>query len=251
MYYRKDTYVNGIIYVQKTYNSGMINGHGLSGREKKTREMSEKQRRHNEKMRIRNLTFLLQANFGLGDLNVSLHYPRGSCPSSEKDAQKNVSACLKRLKRSSPDMKYVYVTHTTQRGSIHHHLVISGVHQYQIEEAWAETVEGGKLSCGHTLYRDKLSYHKLASYLIADDKHMPKEKGVRAYNASRNLIRPETEVREVDAAAWKDPPVPPRGYRVADVRTGKDIYGAPYQVYCLVPTDEDIFIDLDDFFWTG
>ena len=80
---------------------------------------------------------------------------------------------------------------------------------------------------------------------------MTKEKGVRSYNASRNLIRPETEVREVDAAVWKDPPVAPRGYRVADVRTGKDIYGAPYQVYCLVPTDEDIFIDLDDFFWTG
>ena len=251
MYYRKDTHVNGIIYVQKTYNSGMINGHGLSGREKKTAEMSEKQRRHNEKMRIRNLTFLLQANFDLGDLNVSLHYPRGSCPQSEKEAQKNVSACLKRLKRSCPDMKYVYTTHTTLRGSIHHHLVISGVQQYQIEEAWADTVKDGKLSCGHTLYRDKLTYKKLASYLVADEKHLPHEKGVRAYNASRNLIRPEVEVEEVRAEKWSVPPKAPRGYRVADCIDGRDIYGAPYQIYCLVPTDFTDEIDLCEYFWTG
>lgn len=252
MYYKRTTYVNDVIYVQKSYNSGMINGHGLSGREKKTAEQAEKQRRHNEKMRIRNLSFLLQANFDLGDLNLSLHYPRGMCPDSEREAQKNVVLCLKRLKKTHPDLKYVYTTHTTERGSIHHHLIVQGAAQYEIEEAWAAVVGGGKLSAGHTLYRDRLSYKNLAAYLIADEKHKPHEKGVRAYNASKNLVRPETEAEEVRADRWTVPPKAPRGYRVADCVNGRDIYGAPYQIYALVPVNNDEYdINVSEYFYTG
>lgn len=251
MYYKKTTYVGDIVYVQKTYNSGMINGHGLSGREKKTAEQAEKQRRHNEKLRIRNLTFLLQANFTLGDLNLSLHYPKGMCPDSERAAQKNVALCLKRLKKTHPDIKYVYATHTTKNGSIHHHLIVQGAAQYEIEQAWADTIEGGKLSAGHTLYKDKLTYRNLAVYLVADDKHKPHEKGVRAYNASKNLIRPETEVEEVTADRWMQKPQPLRGYRVADCVNVRDIYGSPYQIYVLMPDSDEREIDINDYFWTG
>ncbi|MBQ5316352.1 MAG: hypothetical protein J6I96_02250 [Oscillospiraceae bacterium] len=251
MYYIKKTYVGEFVYVQKTYNSGMINAHGLSGREKKTREQTEKQRRHNEKLRIRNLTFLLQANFGQGDLNLTLHYPRGQCPDNERTAQKNVAACLKLLRKTCPDIKYVYCTHTTERGSIHHHLITSGARQYQVEAAWAMTVSDGKLSAGHTLYKDKQTYKQLAAYLIADDKHKPHDKGVRSYNTSRNLVKPETEITEAKAVSWKNPPTAPRGFRVSTVKNGRDIYGAPYQVYVLIPQDDETEIELEDLFWTG
>ena len=240
MYYEKREYVGDRIYVTKTYNSGNINAHGLSGRKKSTKEMSEAQRKYNEKLRIKKLYFLLYLNFSGGDLNITLHYPRGMCPADEKKANANMSAMLKGLKRTHKDMRYIYCTHTTDRGSIHHHLIITkDVRQHEIEAAWEAVIENGKLSAGHTLYSDKETYKKLASYLIADDKHEAHKKGGRAFTGSRNLVKPQSDVREVKAKAWRKEPKAPDGYRVEELVNTKDIYGFPYQYYVLVPDTGD------------
>ncbi len=240
MYYEKREYVGSKIYVTKTYNSGNINAHGLSGREKTTKEMTEKQRRHNEKLRIKKLDFLLQLNFDRGDHNVTLHYPRGMCPEDEKQANENISRMLKGLKKKHKDAKYIYCTHTTKNGSIHHHLIISkDIAQYEIEEAWENTVKGAKMSVNHSMYANKSTYKKLAAYLIADQDHEPHQKKVRSFRGSKNLVRPEVERREVQAVSWRKEPRAPQGYRVEGLVNTVDIYGAPYQYYILVPDGED------------
>lgn len=247
MYYEKREYVGEKIYVTKTCNSGNINAHGLSGRTKATKEMREAQRKYNEKMRIKKLYFLLQLNFSGGDLNITLHYPRGLCPDDEHSANRNVSAMLRELRKSHRNMRYIYCTHTSERGSIHHHLIITkDVPLIDIEEAWAAVITDAKISVGRCLYRDKTTYKKLAAYLIADDKHEPHSKGGRAFTGSLNLTKPEVERREIKARTWALIPRAPRGYRVESCVNTKDIYGAPYQYYILVPEDDPLREDAGD-----
>ena len=84
------TDINDERHIVKTYSSGMINNHGLKGRAKKSAETADKVKKHNQKVSIQNLCWLMQLNFEEGDYNLSLHYcANGDRPLDEWQAQKN------------------------------------------------------------------------------------------------------------------------------------------------------------------
>ena len=94
------TDINDERHIVKTYSSGMINNHGLKGRAKKSAETADKVKKHNQKVSIQNLCWLMQLNFEEGDYNLSLHYyANGDRPLDEWQAQKNVAAFCKDLKK--------------------------------------------------------------------------------------------------------------------------------------------------------
>lgn len=89
----------------------------------------------------------MQLNFEEGDYNLSLHYyANGDRPSDEWQAQKNVAAFCKDLKKwckqNMPDgysLDYLYCTHTTTaRGAIHHHMILrKDIPLHVIQHLWA------------------------------------------------------------------------------------------------------------------
>lgn len=96
------TDINDERHIVKTYSSGMINNHGLKGRAKKSAETADKVKKHNQKVSIQNLCWLMQLNFEEGDYNLSLHYcANGDRPLDEWQAQKNVAAFCKDLKNGA------------------------------------------------------------------------------------------------------------------------------------------------------
>ncbi len=249
MFFEKITILDDCIVVAKTYHSGMINGIKRSPRKNVTSKAVEK---HNQKLRIETLYHLLRMNFESGDTNISLHYRKGDVPGSEKEAKRDISKCLKMIKRKYPDAKYIYSTHTTKNGSIHHHLILSkDVPVFKIQEVW-EKVTKGTVSLGHALYVDKNTYKKLAAYLLGEatddegaQKNKPREKNMRGYTGSRNLKSPVKKYRIVNAKGWRKKPYCPKGYKVIDLINGVDLYGFPYQHYVLIPIEETPLV-IDD-----
>ena len=78
------------------------------------------------------LRLLLAANFGRGDLWVTLTYDDEHLPPNRKDATRQVTAFLDRMrdarKRQGTVLKYCYSTHEIQEdGSrrLHHHMVLN------------------------------------------------------------------------------------------------------------------------------
>lgn len=248
MYYESRIYVGEMIEVTKTYHQGMIGGF----RRRTGQPTTERQQRYNDKLRVRKLYHLLRMNFCGGDTNVSLHYKRGMCPPDERTAKKDIAETLRRIKRKYPDSKYIYSTHTTDRGSIHHHLILTkDVPFYLIAETW-RAVTGGSISNGSFLYEDKNTYKKLAAYLLGlsqnmlgDEKNHTRAKYTRGYTGSRNLMKPSKEYREVQAKTWRKQPPVPNGYRIAELINGKDLFDMPFQHYILVPVDSEYTEDED------
>ena len=231
-------------HIVKTYSSGMINNHGMHGRAKKSAETSLKVKKHNTKMSIQNLCWLMQLNFEEGDYNLSLHYYRdGVRPSDEWQAQKNVAEFCRELKKwcksNKPDgykCDFLYCTHTTvASGAIHHHIILhKDIPLYVIQDIWSKW---GNVSVGHSLYKD-YDYYDLALYWIADPKHEPHPKGMRAYIPSHGLKRPST-VREImPARSWRSVPRIPKGWQLKkdSLYNGVDVYGFPYQSYTMIKT---------------
>lgn len=236
------TDINDERHIVKTYSSGMINNHGLKGRAKKSAETADKVKKHNQKVSIQNLCWLMQLNFEEGDYNLSLHYcANGDRPLDEWQAQKNVAAFCKDLKKwckqNMPDgysLDYLYCTHTTTaRGAIHHHMILrKDIPLYVIQQLWSKW---GSVSVGRSLYKG-YDYYTLAWYWIADPKHEPHPKGMRSYIPSHGLKRPVTVREIVPAKTWRINPKAPKGWLIKEdtLYNGVDVYGYPYQSYTMI-----------------
>ena len=106
------------------------------------RWMSEKQReKHKEAVRAvycrrsrKQLERIINANFGKGDILLTLTYMQEQQPLDDEAAEKNVRNYLRRVRRERKrlqldELKYAYtteVTHGIQGVRYHHHLIING-----------------------------------------------------------------------------------------------------------------------------
>lgn len=105
----------------------------------------EKRRRANARQAQRRLVWIVNANFGEGDILLTCTYPDERQPKSADEAHRdarNMIARLRRLyKQLGVELKYVYVTETTTsaaRGTrYHHHMIITGgVSRETVEALW-------------------------------------------------------------------------------------------------------------------
>lgn len=104
------------------------------------------QKRLNARHASERLEQLINANFGAGDLLLSLTYRRKDAPQTVEESQKHVRNFLARLRRlcrkqGAPDPQYVYVTETKtskwEGTTYHHHMALKvALPRDEVEALW-------------------------------------------------------------------------------------------------------------------
>ena len=177
---------------------------------------SQKQTLINERVAEENLRWLLNGNFGYGDLHNVLHY--GDKTRTLEQCKLDLKLFLKKLrllcKKSGLSLRYICVTETKRMTNIHHHVITNKLPIDLIAEAW-ESIEG---ESGISLRpMDKRGNHyKLASYLVKEGRSTMAHfaaLGIKAkrYSASQNLAKPEVTYTVVSASSWREEPKARKG----------------------------------------
>ncbi len=150
----------------------------------------------------------------------------------------------KECKKAGIELKYVHVMEIGKRGARHHHLVINKIDTEILQRCWYKAYEGHNRVKVFPL-DDSGNYAKLASYFIKyTDTHRTEADGGalqgKRWNCSKNLVRPEPEIRIISDRAWfKSEPTAIKGYYVDKDSVSKGVhspeyYGYGYMRYTLV-----------------
>lgn len=212
---------------------------------------SAAQERVNATNRWRRVARLLNANFGAGDVWITLTY-NGACPEQDR-ARKDVRNFLDRVKRlrkkrGLPEFKYLgTIEHADGEGEtvrLHHHIVMSGgLDRDELEGMWPH----GYAQTRRLQPDPDYGLDGMARYIVKGARvhAMMRKPGVtrwRSWTCSRNLIQPRVTVadhklsrRRVERMAADLPGAAKeiferlyKGYRFlsVDVRTAGDFPGA-------------------------
>ena len=193
---------------------------------------------YNDRLAVRNLTMLMNANFVPGDWHVTYTYA-GDVP-SQKEAKKEIANFKRRMtrefKKQGKEFRWIEVTEY-QNHRIHHHMVMSYIDSSIIENQWAN---------GHvrfTALDRSRNYAKLAKYFVKETSKTMREPGnetKRRWSASRNLIRPIVKREIVSAKALYENPKPLKGYQIDEdtmQRYEHPFTGMEHLEYMMVSTD--------------
>ena len=220
----------------------------------KVKPTKEQQVKVTTRQAERKLRILMNANFGYGDYHVILDYIRekGKEPRSREQMREDIDIFLRELRKEyrsqGKELKYIHVMEIGEKGARYHHLVINQIDTKILQQCWYKAYEGHNRVKVFPL-DDTGNYAKLASYFIKyTDKHRTKEDGAlqgKRWNCSKNLVRPEPEIRIITERAWfKAEPRAIKGYYVDKDSVSKgihspDYYGYGYFRYTLVEIEKD------------
>lgn len=190
--------------------------HNIKGIERRpnSEDTSQAQEKANARKAIRELTIILNANFGEGDHHLVLDYKVEDRPETTDDALSDRNAFMRRLRRvykkAGIVLKYVICTEHGRKGALHHHLVINnGLAPEVIQKLWKK----GRVH--FNLLDDSGEYSKLASYLLKNRKYWKESGGGRQWTRSRNLIRPKTYKTVIRMDIYYAKPKPRAGMYIA------------------------------------
>ncbi len=205
-------------------------------RQPKTKKTTEKQQIINDRNLVRKLTYILNANFDNTSRYVTFTYRKEDRPDADT-LRGHIKELLKKMrktyKKESRELKYVEVAEVGERGAAHIHMVINDIDVRKIEKLW-------NYGFVHTTRLDASGqYRKLAEYFI---KYYQKTRRTsekiqgKAYNCSRNLIRPEPKKKVIGSGRFrKDIKVPAGWYLDKDsVREGITEDGYEFMYYTIV-----------------
>ena len=232
--YKLKMWITGdsIIDVQKTYSLR----HGKNyARAVRSATTSEAMKNYNEKMAIRELTRIINANFNTNDIHLTLTYQRDLRPSTEEELKRDLKCYLRKLRRiykkAGKELKYITVSAIGSKGAPHHHLIINEIDTRLLNGLWKK---GGM----HPVFLySKVDFTGLAAYFIEQSNPKGGEVIGRRWNCSRNLIHPQVKVWEVDADTWREPPKAIEGYEIdySTVDYGENpITGIPFCYYRMI-----------------
>ena len=212
---------------------------------------SAAQERVNAAHRWRRVSRLLNANFGAGDVWVTLTY-RGDPPGQER-ARKDVRNYINRIKRlrdkrGLPELKYLgTIEHADGEGEqvrLHHHIVMSGgVSRDELEGMWTQGyAQARRLQPDPDYGLDGMARYIVKGGLAHQMTRKPGIRRWRSWTCSRNLAEPRITTadhklsrRRVERMAADLPGAAKEiferlynGYRFlsVDVRTAGDFPGA-------------------------
>ena len=232
--------VFGVCYSQA------LPGESAKARAAKSRCSTQARRALNFRAAWQKLRLILAANFGRGDLWVTLTYDDTHLPDGRKEAKKRMALFLDKLRaargRAGEQLKYVYCTEELLddgRRRLHHHLVMNAGQaraDYElIRSLWTNgtNIEIRRLG-EHELYSD--DFLELAQYMTKE--RDPEAKtiavGDKSWVSSRNLTRPETDSELVgDNVTVTAPP----GARILDQDHKQNEYGSYDYIVYLLPRD--------------
>ena len=218
-------------------------GEPAKARAAKSKCSTDARRALNFRAAWQKLRLILAANFGRGDLWVTLTYDDAHLPDGRKAAKKRMALFLDKLrearKRAGEELRYVYCTEELTddgRRRLHHHMVLGASRaraDYElIRSLWTDgsNIEIRRLG-EHEDYGD--DFLELAKYMTKE--RDPEAKtiavGDKSWVSSRNLARPEVESELVgDNVTITAPP----GARIIDTDQKRNEYGSyDYMVYLL------------------
>ena len=205
------------MYIRKNYNSprmaeieiyykGQYGGRGesLAKRRKPTKEEMD---RANHRHRVKELRRVIQLNFTEAD-HLYTFKPVKNCGWTVADLKKARERFTRKLRslyrKHGIDLKFIYRQEIGKKGGLHFHMLINeaGITLNEICEIWKSC--GGHNVNVEPLY-DEGGYEDLAEYIV---KASPYEiegqitmdsyqlEKLSRYGCSRNLQRPEPEVKE-------------------------------------------------------
>ncbi len=207
------------------------------------------QERYNEKLRIRELTRLINENYGEDDYHLVLTYERGKRPDSEtaklyaKQFQRKLTSLYR---RRGEELKFVKVHAFGEKGALHHHFVINNVEKVKVKEINALWPYSKKPQY-FAMYSDG-EYSSLAAYLVRQCKTGLKEGerlNSKAWSCSRNLKKPQViQEKVIKKICWKEPPEAKTGYYIDrdSIDAGvNEFNGRPYLFYRQIKIKQDIY----------
>lgn len=203
----------------------------------KAKKTSEQQKKINDRHLVRRLTRILNANFNHTSWYVTFSYEKENRPKDKEELHRHEEKLLRKLrsiyKRQELTFKYVWTAEMGRRGAAHIHMVMSSIDIRLIRDAW----EYGWVNV-KPLDRSG-QYRRLAEYFI---KYFQKTKGTdaelqkKAYNPSKNLIRPKPKPRKMKGDKFsKDIKIPAGWYLDKDsLREGVTEDGYEFLYYTLI-----------------
>lgn len=153
----------------------------------------EQVRRVHQRNRQKHLRRLINANFGAGDILLTLTYDAGMQPGDAGQAKRDVCNYLRRMRTlrarlGLPELKYVYTTEVThgERGTrYHHHLIVNGgIPREAAEGLW----RAGNVN-SRAARPDGYGLSAWAHYM-SKSREVQEKAGAHGFACSRNLKKP-------------------------------------------------------------
>lgn len=166
-------------------------------RGKRINPTSEEQEKINDKNQRKRMERKIFANFGDGDLWITLGYGQGREPKTLEEAKKNLSKYLRSLnavlkKEGKSNLKYIAVTEKSSRGRYHHHILCDFSDRDLAEKKWIH----GKYPQARRVQEEEGSIEGLAKYITKDIKS---KQNVRIHSMSRgNLKEPIITIADTE-----------------------------------------------------
>lgn len=207
------------------------------------------QEKYNEKLRIRELTRIINENFTEDDYHLVLTYERGRRPDSETSklyCRQFTRKLTSLYKKRGEELRFIKVHAFGEKGALHHHLIINNAEKVKMKEINA-LWEFSKKPQYSAMYEDG-DYSFLAAYLVKQCKTglTPGEKlNSKAWSCSRNIRKP-TVIKDtkINRISWKEPPQAKAGYfiDIDSIDAGvNEFNGRPYLFYRQIKRKEVIF----------
>lgn len=221
--YRSDNYIEHEILFRGRYGA---KGEKRSPRKKASSEQIQKQNQRNRENRLRRTA---QLNFYPNDIFLTLKYPAGTrkkLEEVEKDIKKFQDGMRKDYKIRGEEFKWIKRIEIGKNGGIHAHFIINRIYgaELLISKNWTYyshyasiTEEGGMEKLVNYMCKEipeeVKTKEKQLSFLELEEI----ERCVK-YSTSRNLIRPEPEVKEFRRRTvrkyMEDDPQPEKGFYI-------------------------------------
>lgn len=171
-------------------------------RRSRCRPTRDCQARLNQRDAERKAKRIVQANFTENDLEVDLTFAR---PESAEGAVKEAQKLLRRLRKiyreAGAELKYFLIWEQgAKSGRVHFHLILNAgpVSRDEIEGMWQH---------GHAnsrrLRMDETGLAALIEYLTKKSRKGQRKPGQKRWTCSKNLIKPEPEIRDGEITVGK------------------------------------------------
>lgn len=226
MPYIEEICVTGKIEEHIKYYSWYIHPPGTK-REKGTAPSEERIKKANQRQAEKKLRRLLNNNFKDGDLLIRLDFFKDKDKvQTSADMQKCMANFIKRLRRRTPNIRYVFVKEIGKRGARHAHMVLSQIPLSLISECWDH---GG-------IHADPLysggQYGRIAAYFIKYAGKTEETEGKligKRWYGSRNLDKPIVKKRIVMSGSFRKEPPQKDGWALDKESVTRGVTSAGYE----------------------
>lgn len=199
---------------------------------------SEQVRKNNERLAVKKLTRMINANFGKGCWHITLTYAEEASPEeARKELKRFIARARRACRKIGIEFRWIAVTEYKNE-RIHHHFVTNAPHEL-IADQWKR---------GHILPRpfdDRKNHADLAAYLVKETSKTFREEDSpykSRYSHSRNLYIPEVRVEKVSDKQLFEEPKAFKGYYIDQdsiKRYEHPITGLPHLEYQMISLTEE------------